>query len=80
MQTVWGVADETIIVSHVGAKGMKYRLRFADELVYAPMVGNFLNYIARCLCVSVVFMPVLFFVRERVFSTQALSVYLMIRC
>ena len=51
MQTVWGVADEMIAVPYVGAKGMKYRLRFADELVYAPMVGNFLIYVAHYLTI-----------------------------
>ena len=52
MQTVWGVADERMIVPHVGEKGMKYGLRFADELVYAPMVSNFLVYVTCCMSTS----------------------------
>ena len=38
--TIWGVAEEEIIVPYRGQGGSKFRIHFADELVYAPMVGS----------------------------------------
>lgn len=35
--TVWGVAEEEVIVPHAGKGGVKFSIHFADELVYAPM-------------------------------------------
>ena len=44
--TVWGVAEEEVIIPYLGQGGMKFNVHFADELVYAPMVNKYYNYIA----------------------------------
>ena len=41
--TVWGVAEEEVIIPYLGQGGMKFNVNFADELVYAPMVSKYYN-------------------------------------
>ena len=37
--TIWGVAEEEVIIPYKGVGGCKFRIHFADELVYTPMVS-----------------------------------------
>ena len=37
---MWGIAEEQLIVPYMGVGGVKYKVWFADELVYAPMVSG----------------------------------------
>ena len=38
--TIWGVAEEEVIIPYKGAGGLKFRIHVADELVYTPMVRD----------------------------------------